>query len=109
MHYPVIFAIVFIGFFVLRIVAATVFFYFLLPQGDRCPCCDTPTIRVQSKGWNTLMPWFRTSWCFHCHWDGILRHGPVTPVAGSGQKITSPRAPHSPSRGPSPGSRGRSR
>jgi hypothetical protein len=74
-----LFTVIFVGFFVLRIIAATLFFYYLLPQGDRCPNCDAPTIRVQSKGWNLLMPWFRTSWCYHCNWRGMLRHGPLSP------------------------------
>ncbi len=74
----VIFALVFVGFFALRAIVATVFFYFILPEGDRCPNCDAPTVRMQSKGWNTLMPWFRTSWCYQCNWEGLLRHGPVT-------------------------------
>ena len=70
-----ILAVVFVGFFILRLIAATIFFYFILPDGDRCPNCDAPTVRVQSRGWNTLMPWFRTSWCYECHWEGLLRHG----------------------------------
>ncbi|HJR40639.1 MAG TPA: hypothetical protein VJ812_01035 [Gemmatimonadaceae bacterium] len=74
-----LFAVIFIGFFILRIIAATVFFLWLLPQGDRCPMCDTPTVRVVSRGWNTLMPWFRTSWCYECNWEGLLRHGPLSP------------------------------
>jgi hypothetical protein len=74
-----IFATVFVGFFVLRIIAATLVFFYLLPKSDRCPMCDTPTIRVMSRGWNTLMPWLRTSWCYQCHWEGCLRHGDVTP------------------------------
>jgi hypothetical protein len=78
-----LFAFIFIGFFILRIIAATVFFLWLLPQGDRCPMCDTPTLRVSSRGWNTLMPWFRTSWCYECNWEGMLRHGPLTPRAES--------------------------
>jgi hypothetical protein len=68
------------GFFLLRAVLATVFFYYLLPEGDRCPNCDAPTIRVQSKGWNVLMPKFRTSWCYECNWHGLLRNGPLTPA-----------------------------
>ena len=75
----VIFAIVMVGLFVLRIVAATVVFLMILPQGDRCPHCDAVTLRVKSRGWNTLMPWFRTSWCIRCGWDGLLRHGPLSP------------------------------
>lgn len=74
-----LFAVIFIGFFILRIIAATVFFLWLLPQGDRCPMCDTPTVRVVSRGWNTVMPWFRTSWCYECNWEGLLRHGPLSP------------------------------
>jgi hypothetical protein len=74
-----LFAVIFIGFFILRIIAATVFFLWLLPQGDRCPMCDTPTVRVVSRGWNTFMPWFRTSWCYECNWEGLLRHGPLSP------------------------------
>lgn len=74
-----IFAVIFVGFFILRLVIATIFFLLLLPEGDRCPNCDAPTIRVKSRGWNALMPWFRTSWCFECGWEGLLRHGALTP------------------------------
>jgi hypothetical protein len=73
------------GFFVLRAVLATVFFYYLLPEGDRCPNCDAPTLRVESKGWNRLLPKFRTSWCYQCGWKGLLRHGPITPASPSKQ------------------------
>ena len=37
------------GFFILRAILATVFFYYLLPEGDRCPNCDAPTLRIQSR------------------------------------------------------------
>ena len=74
----VLFAVLFLGFFVLRIIAATVFFFYILPTGVRCPHCDAVTLRVKSRGWNALMPWFRTSWCYECGWDGLLR-GPRTP------------------------------
>ena len=74
----VLFAVLFLGFFVLRIIAATVFFFCILPTGVRCPMCDSVTLRVKSRGWNLLMPWFRTSWCYECGWDGLLR-GPRTP------------------------------
>ncbi len=75
-----IFAAVFVGFFVLRIIAATVVFYWLLPEGDKCPNCDAATLRVQSPGWNRLMPWLRSSWCIACGWEGMLRHGPLSPA-----------------------------
>lgn len=73
-----LFAIVLCGFFVLRIVAATLVFFWILPAGDRCPNCDAVTLRVASRGWNTIMPWFRTSWCYECNWEGLLRHGALT-------------------------------
>jgi hypothetical protein len=76
----VLFAVAFVGFFVLRAIAATVIFFFILPAGDRCPMCDAQTFRVQSKGWNLLMPWFRTSWCADCGWEGLLRHGRASPT-----------------------------
>jgi hypothetical protein len=45
-----IFATVFVSIFVLRIVAATLVFYWILPQSDRCPHCNAVTLRVQSRG-----------------------------------------------------------
>src|SRR3954467_1365217 len=75
----VIFVLIFAGFFVLRGIAATVFFFFLLPEGDRCPNCDAVTLRVESRVWNLLMPRFRTSWCIDCGWHGMLRGGPLSP------------------------------
>ena len=74
----VIFAVIFVGFFVLRFIAATVFFFVILPAGDRCPNCDAVTLRVESRGWNFCLPWFRTSWCYECGWHGLLRHGPLS-------------------------------
>lgn len=73
-----IFVLVFGGLFVLRIVAATMVFFWILPEGDRCPNCDAVTLRVQSRVLNRLMPWFRTSWCYACGWEGMLRNGPLT-------------------------------
>lgn len=66
------------GFFVLRIIVATLVFFWLLPEGDRCPLCDSPTLRVTHGFWNRVMPWLRTSWCYECNWSGLLRHGPLT-------------------------------
>ena len=79
----VVFAVVFIVFFVLRAIAATVFFYFMLPESDRCPMCDQPTIRVSQPGWNRLLPWFRTSWCYECGWEGLLRTAPPSEPAST--------------------------
>lgn len=77
----VIFVLIFAGFFVLRGVAATVIFFYLLPEGDRCLNCDAVTLRVQSPVLNVLLPRFRTSWCHQCGWHGMLRRGPMSPVA----------------------------
>jgi hypothetical protein len=84
----VIFLVVFSVIFVLRIAAATVFFYFILPKGDRCPNCDTPTLRVESTWWNKLVPFLRTSWCIACGWEGLLRHGDITPAAPVPAELT---------------------
>lgn len=84
----VIFAVVFVAFFVLRAIAATITFYYLLPDSDRCPLCDEPTIRVSAPAWNRLLPWFRTSWCYSCGWEGLLRPpsaGPASTPSQSGQ------------------------
>ena len=87
----VIFVLIFGGFFILRAIAATVFFYFILPEGDRCPNCDAPTLRVQSPGWNRLVPQVRTSWCYECEWHGLLRHGPLTPTEASPKRTKAAR------------------
>lgn len=87
----VIFAVIFVAFFVLRAIAATVFFYFLMPQSDRCPLCDQPTIRVVQPAWNRLLPWFRTSWCYECGWEGLLR--PVAPPEPANSESQSGQLP----------------
>lgn len=69
----IVFSVVFLGFFVLRAAAATLTYYLLLPDTARCPYCDEVTLRVESTWWNRLMPWFRTSWCYRCGWEGLLR------------------------------------
>jgi hypothetical protein len=72
-------AAIFVSFFggilIVRLIAATVVFVCLTPRTDRCPHCNTPTLRVVSPWWNRLMPWFRTSWCYACGWEGMLRPG----------------------------------
>jgi hypothetical protein len=76
----VVFGLVFVGFFLLRGLAATVIFFYLLPEGDRCPNCDAVTLRVESRVVNRILPRFRTSWCYECGWHGMLRRGPLTPA-----------------------------
>jgi len=84
------FGVVFVGFFILRAIAATWIFLFLLPHDGGCPNCGEPTLRVQSAAWNRLLPWFRTSWCYSCGWEGLLRpgdppHASTSPSASPGQ------------------------
>ena len=79
------------GFFILRAVLATVFFFYLLPKGDRCPNCDAVTLRVQSRGWNLFFPKFRTSWCYECGWHGLLRHGPLSAPTATAELTRHPR------------------
>jgi hypothetical protein len=74
-----IFVLVMGGLFVLRALAATVIFFWILPRGDRCPNCDAVTLRVQGRGLLPYMRWFRKSWCYHCGWEGLLRSGEPSP------------------------------
>jgi hypothetical protein len=69
------------GFFILRGVLATIFFFYLLPDGINCPNCDALTIRVESRKLNFLMPRFRSSWCLECGWHGLLREGDQAEIA----------------------------
>ncbi len=68
-----IFSLVFGGLIVLRIVAATIVFTWILPRGDRCPNCDAITLRMENGVWGRLLPWLRKSWCMQCEWEGMLR------------------------------------
>jgi hypothetical protein len=78
-------AVVVVGFFILRGIAITLFFLYILPQGDRCPNCDEPTLRVQSRMCSWLLHGFRSSWCPRCGWEGLLRRGPLTPAPRASQ------------------------
>jgi hypothetical protein len=69
----VLFAVVFVGFFVLRGIAATIVFYFLLDDDGRCPMCDEHTLHVHSTLWQRSLPGLRPSWCPVCGWEGMLR------------------------------------
>lgn len=68
-----LFIALFGGLFVIRVIAATVVFLWILPDGDRCPSCDAETLRVESRGVLKVMPWFRSSWCYQCDWHGLHR------------------------------------
>lgn len=67
------FVFVFGGLFVLRGVAATIVFLWILPDGVRCPQCDAETLRVEPGRVMRLFRRFRPSWCIACGWQGVHR------------------------------------
>jgi hypothetical protein len=69
-----IFALVFGGLLVLRVVAATVVFVLILPRGDHCPLCDAVTVRVRAPVLGRIR--LAKRWCLACGWDGVMRIGP---------------------------------
>lgn len=77
----VIFAAVFVGFFILRLVATTVFFLFIMDEGPSCPACGGETLRIHAPLLRRLVPQVRSSWCPGCSWEGWLRN----PSGGGGQ------------------------
>lgn len=82
-----LFTVIFAGLFVLRIILATIFFALILPAGDRCIMCDSPTIRVASV-FDRVLPYFRRSWCLKCGWRGVLRRGAVTTESVRSESLT---------------------
>ncbi len=90
-------AVIFVGAFavllVLRVMAATLVFVLLLPRSDRCPLCDAPTLRMAHPVWNRIAPFFRTSWCPACGWEGMLRHGPAStnPASAPAASVGDPK------------------
>lgn len=71
------------GLFVLRIVAATFVYAWLLSEAPECPACGGETLRMQRRGIDWLFPRLRPSWCPECDWEGLLqpmRRPPADPV-----------------------------
>ncbi len=87
----VLFVIVFGGLFVVRLVVATAVFLFVIPRGDRCPNCDTPTMRIESPFSDRFLPWFRKRWCLACGWQGMLRTGHASPEPVTSNQFTTRR------------------
>jgi len=73
-----LFVVVFGGLFLLRGVAATVVFLWILPDGVRCPQCDAETVPMKPGVVLRLLRRFRSSWCMACGWHGVHR---ITPPA----------------------------
>ena len=89
-----LFVVVFGGLFVLRGIAATIVFLWILPDGIRCPQCDAETMRVESGRIMRLLPGFRSSWCLVCGWHGVHR---IVPADSPSQRTPGADRPAAPS------------
>jgi hypothetical protein len=58
--------------FVLRAVAATFVYAWLLSDAPECPSCGGETLHVQRRGAQWLFPRLWPSWCPDCGWEGLL-------------------------------------
>lgn len=58
--------------FVLRAVAATFVYAWLLSDAPDCPSCGSETLHVQPRAFQRLFPRLRPSWCPVCNWEGML-------------------------------------
>jgi hypothetical protein len=63
----------FAGLFVLRIIAATFVYAWLLSEAPECPACGGETLHMQRHGISWLFPRLRPSWCPECDWEGMLQ------------------------------------
>ncbi len=58
--------------FVLRAIAATFVYAWLLSDAPDCPSCGSETLHVQPRAFQRLFPRLRPSWCPVCNWEGML-------------------------------------
>ena len=58
--------------FVLRIIAATFVYAWLLSDAPECPSCGGETLHVEPRPFQRLFPKLRPSWCPSCGWEGML-------------------------------------
>lgn len=58
--------------FVLRGIAATFVYAWLLSDAPDCPSCGSETLHVQPRAFQRLFPKLRPSWCPVCDWEGLL-------------------------------------
>ena len=63
----------FAGLFILRIIAATFVYSWLLSEAPDCPACGGETFRIERRGVAWLFPRLRPSWCPRCAWEGMLQ------------------------------------
>jgi len=90
-------AAIFIGFFgglfVLRAIAATFVYAWLLSDAPDCPNCGGETIHVQSRGVSRLFPRLWLNWCPDCNWEGMLH--PPGAIGGQPRLPSTTTASHS--------------
>jgi hypothetical protein len=67
----------FAGLFVLRIIAATFVYAWLLSEAPECPACGGETLHIERRGIAWLFPRLRPSWCPECAWEGMLKPVPT--------------------------------
>ena len=65
--------------FILRIIAATFVYAWLLSDAPECPSCGDDTLHVEPRPFQRLFPKLRPSWCPSCGWEGML-HPPTLPL-----------------------------
>jgi hypothetical protein len=97
----VLFVLVFGGLFILRGVAATIVFLWILPDGVRCPQCDAETVRLSPSRVMRLLRGFRSSWCLVCGWRGVHRiakDDPAPTPTGRASRSGAPTHPPAPLR-----------
>lgn len=67
----------FVVLFVLRAIAATFVYAWLLSDAPECPSCGSETLHVQPRPFQRLFPKLRPSWCAVCGWEGMLHPIPA--------------------------------
>ena len=87
----------FAALFVLRAIAATFVYAWLLSEAPECPACGGNTLHIQRHGVAWLFPRLRPSWCPDCAWEGMLQpasHPQSTPALGPESAPRMPRPDH---------------
>ena len=71
----------FAALFVLRAIAATFVYAWLLSEAPECPACGGETLHIQRHGVAWLFPRLRPSWCPDCSWEGMLHPAAIVKPA----------------------------
>jgi hypothetical protein len=78
--------------FVLRAIAATFVYAWLLSDAPDCPSCGGETLYVEPRAFQRLFPRLRPSWCPVCGWEGML-HPQRHPVAQPRESVNTDSHP----------------